>query len=153
MNRVIVFLGDSQVTISSSGKQEKRAFKPGDAMWNPAGAEFIIENTGGTPVDNVLIELKKEPTAEPRVSELDTVRVDPMHYKLEFENRQVRILRVRYGPREDGARHEHILSRVVVYVTDQLNGTKGTVNMAGPSIHAETNASDLRAERIAVELK
>ena len=30
----------------------------------------------------------------------DPLKVDPQHYKLEFENPQVRVLRIHYGPRE-----------------------------------------------------
>src|ERR1700735_4725058 len=30
----------------------------------------------------------------------DPVKVDPKHYKVEFENAQVRILRIHYGPHE-----------------------------------------------------
>ncbi len=30
----------------------------------------------------------------------DAVKVDPKHYTVEFENDQVRVLRIRYEPRE-----------------------------------------------------
>ena len=30
----------------------------------------------------------------------DPVKVDPKHYKVELENKQVRVLRINYGPRE-----------------------------------------------------
>jgi hypothetical protein len=30
----------------------------------------------------------------------DAVKVDPKHYKVEFENDQVRVLRITYGPGE-----------------------------------------------------
>ncbi len=30
----------------------------------------------------------------------DAVKVDPKHYTVEFENDQVRVLRIRYGPHE-----------------------------------------------------
>ena len=31
----------------------------------------------------------------------DAVKVDPQHYKVEFENDQVRVLRIHYGPHEN----------------------------------------------------
>src|SRR5947207_14834046 len=37
----------------------------------------------------------------------DPVKVDPTHYKVEFENKQVRVLRVSYGPGEKSVMHGH----------------------------------------------
>src|SRR5258707_820778 len=37
----------------------------------------------------------------------DAVKVDPKHYKVEFENRTVRVLRVKYGPHEKSVMHRH----------------------------------------------
>ena len=50
---------------------------------------------------------------------LDPLRVDPKDYKLEFENSQVRVLRVKIGPRQSVPMHEYVLNHVVVYLTDQ----------------------------------
>ncbi|MFQ5845458.1 MAG: hypothetical protein ACE5JG_10785, partial [Planctomycetota bacterium] len=46
----------------------------------------------------------------------DPVTVDPKHYKLEFENDQVRVLRISYGPHEKSVMHEH-LPGVEVFLT------------------------------------
>jgi hypothetical protein len=70
-----------------------------------------------------------------------------------LENDQVRVLRIHFGPHEQGAQHEHILNRVVVYLNDQANARADDVRMAGAATHAEQNRSDQPAERIAVELK
>jgi quercetin dioxygenase-like cupin family protein len=53
----------------------------------------------------------------PTVQAQDAVAVAPKHYSVEFENDQVRILRVVYGPGEKSAMHEHPDS-VAVYLTD-----------------------------------
>jgi len=37
----------------------------------------------------------------------DAVKVDPKHYKVEFENDQIRVLRINYGPHEKSVMHEH----------------------------------------------
>nr|NIR51506.1 hypothetical protein [candidate division KSB1 bacterium]NIS26908.1 hypothetical protein [candidate division KSB1 bacterium]NIT73741.1 hypothetical protein [candidate division KSB1 bacterium]NIU27639.1 hypothetical protein [candidate division KSB1 bacterium]NIU94275.1 hypothetical protein [candidate division KSB1 bacterium] len=37
----------------------------------------------------------------------DATKVDPKHYKVEFENDQVRVLRISYGPGEKSVMHEH----------------------------------------------
>jgi quercetin dioxygenase-like cupin family protein len=47
----------------------------------------------------------------------DAVAADPVHYSVEFENGQVRVLRVVYGPHEKSVMHEHPDS-VAVYLTD-----------------------------------
>jgi quercetin dioxygenase-like cupin family protein len=47
----------------------------------------------------------------------DAVTADPGHYKVEFENEQVRVLRIRYGPGEKSVMHEHP-ANVAVFLTD-----------------------------------
>jgi quercetin dioxygenase-like cupin family protein len=37
----------------------------------------------------------------------DPVKVDAKHYKVEFENEQVRVLRIKYGPGEKSVMHDH----------------------------------------------
>jgi len=37
----------------------------------------------------------------------DAVKVDPKHYKVEFENSSVRVLRIKYGPHEKSVMHSH----------------------------------------------
>lgn len=46
----------------------------------------------------------------------EPVKVDPKHYKLEFENDKVRILRISYAPGEKSAMYYHP-DPVAVYVT------------------------------------
>jgi quercetin dioxygenase-like cupin family protein len=47
----------------------------------------------------------------------DAVKVDPKHYKVEFENDQVRVLRITMEPREKGVMHSHP-EGVVVFLSD-----------------------------------
>ena len=44
----------------------------------------------------------------------DPVKVDPSHYKVEFENDRVRILRIRYGVGEKSVMHSHPESVAIV---------------------------------------
>ncbi len=95
----------------------------------------------------------------------DPVKVAPKHYKVEFENEQVRVLRVHLGPKESIPMHEHPPS-VLTFLTDghfksaPADGktTEGTA-MAGsvryrPAIkHAVENLNDKHFELIEVELK
>lgn len=47
----------------------------------------------------------------------DAAKVDPRHYKVEFENDQVRVLRVNYAAGEKSVMHEHPAS-VAIFLTD-----------------------------------
>jgi quercetin dioxygenase-like cupin family protein len=47
----------------------------------------------------------------------DPVKVDARHYKVEFENESVRVLRISYAPGEKSVMHYHP-NAVAVYLTD-----------------------------------
>ena len=47
----------------------------------------------------------KPARAQPKAQ--DPVKVDPKHYKVEAENKQVRVLRISYGPHEKSVMHGH----------------------------------------------
>jgi len=49
----------------------------------------------------------------------DPVKVDPKHYKVEFENESVRVLRVTYGPGEKSVMHYHP-NLTAIYLTDGM---------------------------------
>ena len=155
MNRVMVYLGDGAMTYTSAaGKVEKVQFKKGDVLWNPAMGPHISENVSDQPFQMVEIELKGKPQVPPLVvSKLDPLKLDPKHYKLEFENDQVRVLRVRFGAKEKGVEHEHTYSNVVVYLNDQARGKAGEARLDGPRTHAEENPLDHAVERLSIDLK
>ena len=95
----------------------------------------------------------------------DPVKVDPKHYKVEFENESVRVLRITYGPGEKSVMHYHPGS-VVVYLTDGLTrmttpdgksqdspGKAGSTNWTPAGSHLPQNVSGKPFEAILVELK
>ena len=95
----------------------------------------------------------------------DAVKVDPKHYKVEFENAQVRVLRIHYGAHEKSVWHRHPNS-VVIAVTDvngkfNLPGGKtqdstmkaGETRWAPAGKHLPENVSDSDFEVILVEMK
>jgi hypothetical protein len=47
----------------------------------------------------------------------DPVKADPRHYKVEFENERVRVVRIKYGPKEKSVMHSHPES-IAVFLTD-----------------------------------
>jgi hypothetical protein len=95
----------------------------------------------------------------------DPVKVDPKHYKVEFENRHVRVLRIKYGPRERSVMHGHPAS-VGVHLTDaharftlpegrteELRVTGGEVRSYPAGDHLPENLSDQPLELVFIELK
>ena len=95
----------------------------------------------------------------------DPVKVDPKHYKVQFENDRVRVLRISYGPHEKSVMHEHPAG-VAVYITDinvkftlpdgkteELHGKAGETSWAAAGKHLPENLSDKPFEGILVELK
>lgn len=152
-NRVLIYLDDGAMTRTDGGQSSTIEFHRGDVRWRPASGAYTAENISDHPIRILEIDLKGQPTGPAKKSALDPVAVDSRHYQVAFENEQVRVLRVHYDPHEKGQTHEHILNRVVVYLNDQPGAKADDVRVGGAATHAEENASDQPADRIAVELK
>ena len=71
----------------------------------------------------------------------DAVKVDRKHYKVDFENDQVRVVRVHIGPREKTAMHDRRAS-VVVFLTD--NHVKFTFPDGKTEEHSDAKAGQAR---------
>lgn len=168
LNRVMVYLtvGEQDI-ITQDGKKTTLKFKPGDVKWSPASGMHTSEVTSSAPVNIIEIEVKKpgDPSKTAAVA-LDPLKLSPSVYKLEFENAQVRVMRVKFGPHQAVPEHEHVLNRVVVYLTDQdsklttpdgkVEESKhkaGQVSWGGPTKHKEENVLDTPVEVIVVEFK
>ena len=152
-NRVLIYLDDGAMTRKEGDQSTRIEFRRGDVRWRPASGPYVAENVGDRPIRILEIDLKGQPAGAAPVSKLDPVSVDAAHYKVVLENEHVRVLRVHYGPHEKGQTHEHILNRIVFYLNDQPGAKTDDVRVAGAGTHAEENASDQPADRIAVELK
>jgi uncharacterized RmlC-like cupin family protein len=168
VNRVMIYpTAGGQTLRFEDGHVETQKWTAGGVGWSPAGGKHISENP--SKIDNRLIEveLKKPAPASPTVfSAMDPVKLAPGNYKVELENAQVRILRVKLGPKQSVPMHEHGLPRVVVYLTDQevkVTGEDGKVEMArhkagemsygGKAKHKEENLSGKAFEVLVVEVK
>ncbi len=113
----------------------------------------------------VEIELKNKRTLPTGGSgPIDPARLK--HARIEFENNQVRVVRVRVGPRETVPMHEHSLNRVAVFLTEhdfkvtnddgKVETPKhkaGDIGFSGAAKHKEENLSDKSFEVLVVELK
>ncbi len=95
----------------------------------------------------------------------DVVVADPAHYTVVFENDQVRVLRIRYGPNEQGVMHSHPAG-VAVYLDDisgeftlpdgQVVTAQGKAREAvwmEAGAHQPRNLTDQPFELIQIELK
>ena len=95
----------------------------------------------------------------------DAVKVDPKHYKVEFENDKIRVLRITYGPHEKSVMHDHP-ENVAVFLTDghaqftMPDGKTvdapikaGTVQHDAGGKHLPENLGDTPFELVLVELK
>jgi quercetin dioxygenase-like cupin family protein len=95
----------------------------------------------------------------------DPVKVDAKHYKVEFENDKVRVLRITYGPHEKSVMHHHP-ANVAVFLTDgQSRFTMpdgktqdapvkaGSIQWSEAGKHLPENVGDKPFELILVELK
>jgi quercetin dioxygenase-like cupin family protein len=152
-HRVLIYMDDGAMTVTEGSGKTTISFKRGDVRWRPSSGPYTAENISDHPIRILEIDLKGPPAGPAPVTTLDPVAVDPQHYKVEFENESVRVLRVHFGPGEKGARHEHILNRVVFYMNDQPNAKADDVRMSGAATHSEANESAQPAYRIAVEIK
>jgi quercetin dioxygenase-like cupin family protein len=168
MNRVMLYLDEgSQRLEYQDGKKEDLRFRAGQALWSPAGGMHTSQNTAAKPWRVVEIELKKPPkSSKSPWTDLDPVKVDPRHYKVELENEQVRIIRFRNEAHGKIALHQHAVDRVVVFLTpvnmkvtspdgkvSELRKQAGEVAFSGPATHREENAAADPIELVAVELK
>ena len=152
-HRVLIYMDDGAMTMKEGSGDTTNTFKRGDVRWRAASGPYTAENTTDRPLRILEIDLKGKPAGPLPVTALDPVKVDPQHYKVEFENEFVRVLRVTFGAGEKGARHEHILNRVVFYLNDQTFGKTDDVRLSGAATHTEGNDGTTTAYRIAVEIK
>ena len=95
----------------------------------------------------------------------DPVKVDPKHYKVEVDNNQVRVLRIKYGPHEKSVMHSHP-DAVAIFQTDgrvkftypggktEEREMKAGQTLFTPAVrHLPENLTDNDMEVILVELK
>jgi hypothetical protein len=168
LNRVMVYLNaGTQDIITADGKKTTLAFKAGDVKWSPASGTHTSEVTSNSPVGIIEVEVKGPGDPSKKVTTpLDPLKVDPKDYKLEFENSQVRVVRVKFPAHGGAPMHDHQLSRVVVYLTPQntkLTLPDGSTQIVthdangatygGPTKHKEDNLMDTPFEAILIDLK
>ncbi len=95
----------------------------------------------------------------------DPVKVDPKHYKVEYENESIRVLRITYGPGEKSVMHEHP-KNFAVFLSDitgkftfpdgksqDVSAKAGTTQWDPGGKHLPENTGTVPFSVIVVELK
>lgn len=95
----------------------------------------------------------------------DPVKVDGKHYTVMLDNDQIRVLKIRYGPKEKSVMHEHPASVVVFLNNAQVKftlpdgskvdggGKAGDAQFADAGKHLPQNVGSVALEGVLVELK
>src|SRR5260370_22790405 len=95
----------------------------------------------------------------------DAVKVEPKHYKLDFENERVQVVSVHYGTHEKSALHEHrggvvvILTEAHLRFTDESGKTREIFSKAGearwypPFKHKVENLGDTSYDAVYIGVK
>src|ERR1700682_1644612 len=95
----------------------------------------------------------------------DPTKVEPKHYKLDFENERVQVVSVHYGPHEKSSLHEHPGGVVVTVSEGHLRFTDetgkirevyakpGEVRWYAPFKHRVENLSDTSYDAVYIGVK
>ncbi len=179
MSRVMVYLqsGEQRYRYQDGRPTTIFDYHAGQVLWSPPTGMHL-----GEVLDHdfnvVEVELKTPGTDKPIGAQLgpsvgpgfdpslDPVKLDPRHYTLEFENSQVRVVRVKVEPHGTTPLHAHTTHRVTVLLTDQKfqaedqNGKvtivehkAGDVTWGSAVEHKEQNLSDQPFEALNIDIK
>jgi|RhiMetdeSRZDD1v2_1073273.scaffolds.fasta_scaffold194208_3 quercetin dioxygenase-like cupin family protein len=162
---VVVFLNTSKAkfTLADGTVTTDGGGKAGSVRFTDAG-KHLPENIGAVPIEAVLIELKGKAGSASAVA-LDPVKIDPTRHKVEVENAQLRVLRIKLKARDKTTPHEHP-NGVAVFLTDgktrftlpdgkirEAAGKRGEAIWAPAEKHSVNNLLARPVEVIFVELK
>jgi hypothetical protein len=119
------------------------------------------------PVRILEIELKRP--GDPKKTAdcpLHPLHVAPQQARLEFENEQVRVFRVKVAGHENLPMHEHVVNKIAVNVlpvNERITTASGQINLikeemvtpiwGGPVKHREENLGEGPMETLVIELK
>lgn len=161
---VAVFLTDQAATVfPEGGKPNPNPPPKRGGVTLTEASKHTVENQGKSRSELILVELKAPAPA--RTLTTDAVTADPKHYTVEAENDRVRVLRIRYGPKEKSVRHEHMAGVAVVLsdassrFTDAAGKAEDRPMKAGQVIwdpgdaHIPENTGSQPFEVVLVEIK
>ncbi|HUR43171.1 MAG TPA: hypothetical protein VMZ01_03620 [Aestuariivirga sp.] len=166
-NRVMIYFdaGTNKITYQD-GKVSPETFRAGDVQWNDAMGTHVAEIIATGPVNIAHLELKNAPAPGVKFPANDPLKLDPVHYKLEIDNNQVRVLRLRLRQGEKTPLHAQPFERLLVPLTParlKVSDAKGAAKTVtygkadlqwlAPGEEAEENLADRPYEALIVEFK
>jgi quercetin dioxygenase-like cupin family protein len=174
-NRVMVYMhdGGEYLHYLDDGRTEDHQWKAGDVVWSPSnGWHYSSPRPDVPPYDQtipMIVDIGIKQAGDPSkvvITALDPLKVDPKHYKVELDNSQVRVLRVKLGPKESTTLHEIPVNHLVVYMTqtdaratfadgktEAIKYRPGETHWAAPAKLKVQNLSDKPFEAVIVEIK
>jgi hypothetical protein len=176
VNRVMVYLqsGHQRFEYQDGRKPEVLEWKAGQVVWSPSDGMHAGEVVSDDPFNIIEVELKKPAAAKAASNpgnpndavKNDALKLDGRHYKLEFENAQVRVLRMMLGAHQATPILGYSRNSLAVFLTDQearatdSNGRAGSVTHKAGEVVWETpatqkmeNVGDKPFEMLLIELK
>lgn len=119
--RVSVYLKDTEVLLTPrDGAPVEVAEKAGTAAW---GDPVTHAGFAKSDVENISIELENVTGDAIPLPSDDATLVDPEHHVVEFENDQVRIVRMTYPAGSTSPSHEHLPGVSVLLAGSRLRNT------------------------------
>jgi hypothetical protein len=172
-NRVMIYgTRGGEFLHSLDGSTVDLKWDAGQVLWSPATPMHYSEipTTEEIPQGPRGLDIGLKKPGDPSkvvTTALDPLKVDPQDFKLEFENSQVRVMRLKLAPQKSVPTHEYVLNRVFYYYTDQNvretapdGKSEVKVHKAGDFVWEEgdrklklDNLSDKPFEAIVVEVK
>jgi hypothetical protein len=166
-NRVMVYLQSGRQRFEYQDGRTPKVFdwKAGQVVWSPSEGMHSPEVISDAAFNIIELELKKPGAGKAVSSPHDALKLDGKHYKLEFENDQVRVLRMKLGAHQATPVLEHSRNSVAILLTDEAARTTDASGVVASVTHKAgeviweipvtqkiENVSDEPLEMILVEL-
>lgn len=158
-NRVMVYLQPGRQRFEYQDGRPPAVFdwKAGQVVWSPSEGMHSPEVVSDDPFNIIEVEIKKPGAGKTPATPNDALKLDSKHYKLEFENDQVRVLRLTLGPHQSTPVVEYSRNSLAVFLTDQEIPTAshkyGEVIWETPHTGKLENAGDKPLELLLIELR
>jgi hypothetical protein len=167
LNRVMVYLqpGSQRFEYQDGRAPQVFDWKAGQVVWSPSEGMHSPEVVTDAPFNIIEMELKKPGAGKVAAGPKDALKLDSKHYKLEFENDQVRVLRLKLGPHQSTPVVDQPRNTVAIFLTDETARTTDSKGVAASVTHKAgeaawqtpvtqkiENVSDVPLEVVLVEL-
>ena len=132
VNRVMVYLQSGQQRFEYQDGRQPKTFdwKAGEVVWSPSEGMHSPEVVSDAGFNIVEMELKKPGTGKVAAGPHEALQADGKHFKLEFENDQVRVLRMKLASHQSTPVIVEPRNTVAIFLSDETAKTtdsKGAV--------------------------